>query len=354
MVGEFPELQGTMGRYYAPAAGLLTTSAAAAEEHYAPQGPSDAVPNAPVSVAVGLADRLDTLTGFWAIGEKPTGSGDPFALRRAALGTIRLILWHAFRVRLTSGHLSDPDAEPTSISPGIGLLGLSYRRYLRAALRGHFSERLATESMLERLAEKSDSRETGSSSTASISLAPASTRTDLRKDLLAFLHDRLKVYLRDLGIRHDVIDASLAMPNSDDLTLLVRRAEALQALLDTEDGTNLVQGFRRANNILTQAEERDGVEYSYGADAKFAREPEERALFAALDEAEAEIAPAMAEERFEDAMRAMARLRGPIDAFFEAVQVNAEDGVVRRNRLNLLARIRDICLGVADLRRLEG
>ena len=134
----------------------------------------------------------------------------------------------------------------------------------------------------------------------------------------------------------------------------MRRAEALQALLDTEDGENLVQGFRRANNILAQAEERDGVEYSYGAARKFAREPEERALFDALDAAEGEIAPAMEAERFEDAMRAMARLRGPIDAFFEAVQVNAEDGVVRRNRLNLLARIRAICLSVADLTRLEG
>ena len=174
------------------------------------------------------------------------------------------------------------------------------------------------------------------------------------KDLFAFIHDRLKIHLRDRGIRHDVIDASLAMPGSDDLTLLVRRAEALQALLATSDGENLVQGFRRANNILTQAEARDGVEYSFGADARFAREPEERALFEALDAAEAEIAPAMEAERFEDAMRAMARLRGPIDAFFEAVQVNAEDGVARRNRLNLLARIRAICLSVADLTRLEG
>ena len=167
-------------------------------------------------------------------------------------------------------------------------------------------------------------------------------------------HDRLKVYLRDRGIRHDVIDASLAMPGSDDLILLVRRAEALQSLLDTEDGENLVQGFRRANNILAQAEERDGVEYSFGADRRFAQAPEERALFDALDAAERQIAPAMEAERFEDAMRAMARLRGPIDAFFEAVQVNTENEAVRRNRLNLLSRIRAVCLQVADLSRLEG
>ena len=173
-------------------------------------------------------------------------------------------------------------------------------------------------------------------------------------DLLAFFHDRLKVHLRDEGIRHDVIDACLAMPNSDDLTLLVRRAEALSGFLKTEDGENLLQGFRRAANILTQAEEKDGVEYSYGADPKFAEAPEETALFAALDAAEARIAPAMETEDFAAAMEAMAALRAPIDAFFEAVQVNSDNRIVRRNRLNLLSRIRRTCLQVADLTRLEG
>lgn len=174
------------------------------------------------------------------------------------------------------------------------------------------------------------------------------------ESLLAFFHDRLKVYLRDLGIRHDVIDACLAMPGNDDLTLLVKRAEALAAFLKSDDGTNLIQGFKRANNILTQAEAKDGVEYSYGADPKFAETEEERALFAALDAAEAAIAPAMQAEDFAAAMAAMAALRGPIHAFFTAVQINTDNAVVRRNRLNLLSRIRQTCLSVADLTRIEG
>jgi glycyl-tRNA synthetase beta chain len=177
---------------------------------------------------------------------------------------------------------------------------------------------------------------------------------DLSTDLLAFFHDRLKVHLRDQGLRHDVIDACLTLDGGDDLTLVVKRAEALGAFLQTEDGENLVQGFRRANNILSQAEEKDGVEYSFGASVKFAETDEEKALFAALDAAEARIGPAMQSEDYADAMGAMADMRAPIDAFFEAVQVNAENEVVRRNRLNLLARIRGICLQVADLTRIEG
>lgn len=172
--------------------------------------------------------------------------------------------------------------------------------------------------------------------------------------LLSFFHDRLKVFLKDQGIRHDIIDACLAMPGNDDLTLLVKRAEALQAVMKTEDGANLLQGFKRANNILTQAEAKDGVEYSFGADPKFAETDEERALFAALDTAEATITPAMAVEDFPKAMAAMAALRAPIDAFFTAVQVNSDNQIVRRNRLNLLHRIRSICSGVADLTRIEG
>lgn len=172
--------------------------------------------------------------------------------------------------------------------------------------------------------------------------------------LLAFLHERLKVHLRDEGIRHDVIDACLAMPGADDLALLVRRAEALGDLLKTDDGENLLQGFKRANNILTQAEEADGVEYSFGPDPKLAETGAEAELFNALDAAQAEIEPAMAAEDFAAAMRAMAGLRAPIDAFFEAVQINTDNQTVRRNRLNLLHRIREICLQVADLRRVEG
>ena len=173
-------------------------------------------------------------------------------------------------------------------------------------------------------------------------------------DLLAFFHDRLKVYLRDQGIRHDVIDACLAMPGNDDLTLLVKRAEALSDLLKTDDGENLLQGFKRANNILTQAEEKDGVEYSFGPDPKLAETDAERALFKALDQAEAAISPAMASEDFATAMQAMAGLRAPIDAFFDAVQINADNQILRRNRLNLLHRIRETCLQVADLTKVSG
>ncbi|MGR3677295.1 MAG: glycine--tRNA ligase subunit beta [Paracoccaceae bacterium] len=284
MVYEFPELQGLMGRYYAVPAGHPAEVADAALEHYSPLGPSDDVPSASVSVAVALADKLDTLTGFWAIDEKPTGSKDPFALRRAALGVIRLVL----------------------------------ENDLTLPLKRIFDE------------------------------------NSWAADLLSFFHDRLKVFLRDQGVRHDVIDACIAMDGNDDLTLLVKRARALNDVLKTDDGENLVQGFKRANNILSQAEEKDGVEYSYGADVKFAEDDSEKALFAALTEAEKQIAPALEAENFSTAMAAMAALRAPIDAFFETVQVNSDNPVIRRNRLNLLRQIRQVCGQVADLTRVEG
>ena len=302
MVGEFPELQGTMGGYYARAAGLPEAVAAACKAHYSPLGPSDDVPTDPVSVAVALADKIDTLTGFWAIDEKPTGSKDPFALRRAALGVLRLVLGNDVRLSL--------NARPGPFATSSDLVW---------------------------------PRDVGT----------AQAFADIN-DLLAFLHDRLKVYLRDQGIRHDVIDACLAMPGNDDLTLLVNRAEALSAVLKTEDGANLLAGFKRANNILTQAEEKDGVEYSYGADLKFAENDAERALFTALDQAEATITPAVKTEDFATAMAAMAALRAPIDAFFTDVQVNSDNPIIRRNRLNLLHRIRSVCGQVADLKVIEG
>ncbi|MEM6309863.1 MAG: glycine--tRNA ligase subunit beta [Pseudomonadota bacterium] len=296
MVYEFPELQGLMGRYYIGETEKNLAIAAAAEEHYSPLGPSDDVPTNPISVAVALADKIDTLTGFWAINEKPTGSKDPFALRRAALGVIRLVL-----------------------------------------------ENSATLPMLE--------------------IASKANKEADAQDLLSFIHDRLKVYLREQGIRHDIIDACLSLnisapagatPGNDDLTLLVKRARALAETLKTEDGENLIQGFKRANNILTQAEEKDGVEYSYGADPKWAETDEERALFTALDQAEAKITPAMQAQDFTTAMTAMASLRSPIDAFFDAVKINADNDTIRRNRLNLLSRIRTTCGAVADLTKIEG
>ncbi|WP_273687467.1 glycine--tRNA ligase subunit beta [Ketogulonicigenium vulgare] len=299
MVGEFPELQGTMGGYYARAAGLSDAVANACKGHYQPLGPDDAVPHEAVSATVALADKLDTLTGFWAMDEKPTGSKDPFALRRAALGVIRLVLGNGLRLPL--------------------------RDTLAAPLAANFA-----------------------------ASGTAGETAPVAENLLGFFHDRLKVFLKDEGLSHDVIDACLAMPGNDDLDLLVRRARALQAFLKTDDGENLVQGFKRANNILTQAEAKDGVEYSFGADPAFAEDEVERALFAALTRAEGQITPAIAAEDFAGAMAAMAALRAPIDAFFAGVQVNAENAIVRRNRLNLLGQIRTICLQVADLSRLVG
>jgi glycyl-tRNA synthetase beta chain len=277
MVYEFPDLQGLMGRYYIEAAGEDAAIAAAAEEHYAPLGPSDDVPTAPVSVAVSLAEKIDKLCGFWSIDEKPTGSKDPFALRRAALGIIRIAL---------ENRLSVP--------------------------------------LLPSLGDKAWS-----------------------SDLLSFIHERLKTYLKDQNIRHDIIDACIAMDGNDDINLLVTRARALSQTLQTDDGENLIQGFKRANNILSQAEEADGVEYSYGADVKFAETDEEKTLFAALDTAEAA-------QDFTTAMSAMAKLRQPIDAFFETVQVNSDNATIRRNRLNLLSRIRTVCTSVADLTKIDG
>ena len=287
MVYEFPELQGVMGRYYALEAGMGADIALACEAHYSPLGPSDDVPKDPVSVAVALADKLDMLTGFWAINEKPTGSKDPFALRRAALGVIRLIMANQLILPLTT--------IIKSVDIGSG-----------------------------------------------------------SANLMEFFQDRLKGFLRDEGIRHDVIDACIAMPGNDDISLLAKRAHALQSMLVTDDGESLVQGFRRANNILSQAEKKDGVEYSYGADIKFAESDAEKMLFAALDKVDAKIKPAIGAQDFLSAMTAIATLRGPIDIFFEKVKINADSAMIRRNRLNLLSRIRNTCLSVADLSKLEG
>ncbi len=343
MVGEFPELQGTMGRYYALEAGEPAAVADAARDHYSPLGPSDAVPTAPVAVAVALADKIDTLTGFWAIDEKPTGSKDPFALRRAALGVIRLILVSDVSIRLSS-----------LIQKSIGL----------ATLHGYYDGQRSAQENLEGLlpsdlAEQAVISVQGRTKAidhhdgAAIAEAFPETRM-MTLDLLSFLHDRLKVYLRDQGIRHDIIDAVLAQEGSDDLVQVVNRATALNAMLATEDGRNLTQGLKRAGNILAQAEEKDGVEYSFGADVKFAETAEERALFTALDTAEPAIRHAMARQDFPAAMTAIAALRTPIDAFFEAVQVNTDNQIVRRNRLNLLSRIREAGRQIADFTRIEG
>jgi glycyl-tRNA synthetase beta chain len=358
MVYEFPELQGLMGRYYATHAGLPEAVAAACQDHYAPLGPSDDVPTAPVSVAVALADKIDLLTGFWAIDEKPTGSKDPFALRRAALGVIRLMLENGVRVSLhqvLSIHERDLRAslfraqnnaifeKEDEIAANLSLIAGISLEVAQERVDDMVNQRIVGEGSASILLEE-----------LGILLGDHVAEATETADLLSFIHDRLKVYLRDKGVRHDVIDACLAMPGADDLALLVARARALNAVLETEDGENLVQGYKRASNILAQAEAADGVEYSYGADVKFAETEEERALFAALAQAEAAISPAIEAEDFAGAMGAMAQLRGPVDAFFEAVQVNAESELLRRNRLNLLSQIRAICSKVADLSTLAG
>ncbi|SHM32867.1 glycyl-tRNA synthetase beta chain [Paracoccus solventivorans] len=365
MVGEFPELQGTMGRYYAQAAGMPDAVADAASDHYSPLGPSDEVPSAPVSVAVALADKLDTLTGFWAIDEKPTGSKDPFALRRAALGVIRLILSNKVRTNLMQflyeiGKIQFVEQYGEHV---VVTAGLAKNLLFELILSGNSVPTFEGEDEDSRFEAISDWVEGKLGAPVFNENNPNFVSEgeeekfdyDLAAhDLLAFLHDRLKVHLRDQGIRHDIIDAVLTMPGSDDLVLVVKRAEALAAFLKTEDGTNLLQGLKRTNNILSQAEDKDGVEYSFGADPKYADTDQERALFAALDAAEPAIRAAVAAEDFPAAMSAIAALRTPVDAFFEAVQVNSDNQILRRNRLNLLSRIRETGRLIADFGRIEG
>ncbi len=280
VVGEFPEVQGLMGRYYATHAGEDPSVAAAIEEHWKPQGPSDRVPTSPVSIAVALADKLDTLVGFWTIDEKPTGSKDPFALRRAALGVIRIVLENSVRLPIAGFAARTPD-------------------------------------------------------------------------LLAFFADRLKVQLREQGTRFDLVDAVFALGGQDDLLLIVKRVEALGALLATDDGKNLLAGYKRAANIL-KAEEKKGTAVAAAVDAGLFKEAEEKALAAAVETAAKAAHAAVASEDFEAAMKALASLRAPVDAFFDKVLVNDADAGVRANRLALLTVLREACHQVADFSKIEG
>ena len=277
VVGEFPELQGAMGRYYALHDKEDVAVADAARDHYKPVGPSDAVPSDKVAIAVALADKLDALTGFFAAGEKPTGSGDPFALRRAALGVIRILLENKLRFSLTGSN-----------------------------------------------------------------------------DLLFFFADRLKVALKERGVRHDLIDAVFSLGNEDDLVRLVARVEALQAFLKTDDGKNLLAGYKRAANILKAEEKKDGITYISEVDETLLPEPADKALHAALVKAIGAIGPALDKEDFAASMQQMAALRVPVDAFFEAVKVNADDPKIRANRLHLLAGLRAALHRVADFSKIEG
>ena len=293
MVGEFPELQGLMGRYYASAQGEDPRVAAALEDHYKPQGPNDRIPTDAVSVAVALADKIDTLVGFWAINEKPTGSKDPYALRRAALGVIRLVLENALRLHL--------------------------RDIFHAA-----------------------------ASTLVVGAPDAD-------DLMAFFADRLKVYLRDKGARHDLIDAVFALGGQDDLAMVVKRVDALGGFLDSADGANLLSGYRRAANILRAEEKKDGAGAFAGRHAPALRAlAEEHAFAETLERARADVQSCITQEDFAGAMRALAALRAPVDAFFEKVTVNADDPALRANRLKLLGELRETMHQVADFSKIAG
>ena len=299
MVGEFPEVQGLMGRRYAEMQGEAPSVAAAIDDHYKPQGPSDRVPTDAVAVAVALVDKLDTLVGFWAIDEKPTGSKDPYALRRAALGVVRLVLENRLNLAL------------------------------KTSLSRHFALIAQTSAVL--------------------------VEADASMDLLSFFHDRLKVYLRDSGARHDLIDAVLASGQQDDLLMIVRRVEALGSLLDSDDGKNLLAGYKRAANILRAEEKKDGEGAFAGAvDGKLLQLDQEKALASALATVTLQVSEAVKAENFAGAMAALATLRPAVDAFFDGVTVNADEAELRVNRLRLLAQLREATRSVADFGLIQG
>jgi glycyl-tRNA synthetase beta chain len=316
MVGEFPELQGLMGRYYAANQGEDASVAAAIEEHYKPQGPSDRVPSDPVSIVVALADKIDTLTGFWAIDEKPTGSKDPYALRRAALGVIRIVLENGLRLRLSR---------------------------VMAGLVPAIHER------------------------GDVDARPKAGHDPVESDLLAFFADRLKVYLRDQGARHDLIDAVFALPGQDDLLMIVRRVEALGKFLDTDDGKNLLAGYRRAANILRIEEKKDGAgAFDEKSEPALMNDPFEKHLWgtvqSTVSDARMHLTKAqevgqsktVSEAAFEGAMESLSTLRTAIDAFFERVTVNADEPSIRKNRLRLLNEFRRAVHEIADLSKIVG
>jgi len=336
VVGEFPELQGAMGRKYALLQDEDEAVAAALEEHYKPQGPSDVVPKNPVSVAVALADKLDTLVGFWAIDEKPTGSKDPYALRRAALGVIRLLLSQEWKFSLL----------PLFRSAFAALKEGQVQRKLR-----EFEAKLAAENSGDVDGEQDIDNALRNYEAEVRAEADRSAELVLA-DLLSFLHDRFKVHLKEEGARYDAIDAVLT-PEADNLLLVARRLEALIVFINEEDGKNLLAGTKRAANILA-AEEKKGTKVADKVDASLLREAEEKALFEAVTLASTEAEAAIAREDFNGAMLALAKLRSPVDTFFEKVLVNDEDENVRANRLALLDLIRTATGKVADFSKIAG
>jgi glycyl-tRNA synthetase beta chain len=338
MVGEFPELQGVMGRYYALAQKEPGPVANAIADHYRPLGPNDLVPAEPVAVAVALADKLDLLTGFWAIDEKPTGSRDPFALRRAALGVIRLVVDNKAKL------------------PLLPELGRQMMRFLDvAAINGPMADLIA---MQAEALKHSKAREGNGD------LAAAAAATEFERlraevlekrclDLLGFFHERLKVMLRDAGARHDLVDAVIT-PRSDDMLQITQRVEALSAFLSSEDGKNLLAGYKRAVNIVVAEEKKDGAAYTGTLALAALKGQEEAALARAVEIAHAGAQQKVNSGNFAGAMASLAQLRGPVDTFFEKVLVNDPDPVLRANRLNLLARLRDTMHLVADFSKVAG
>jgi glycyl-tRNA synthetase beta chain len=339
VVGEFPELQGLMGKYYALAQGEDASVAAASEEHYKPQGPADRVPTDPVSIAVALADKIDTLVGFWAIDEKPTGSKDPYALRRAALGVIRLIVDSGLRIHLLSASLQPLRRLRLSAN-------ITEQRRLQTV---QAKENPKTAQAFAQLAVEARELE------ARFRLGAPEQADELmvRHELLSFFADRLKVQLRDQGARHDLVDAVFALGGQDDLLMIVRRVEALGKFLDTDDGKNLLAGTKRANNILAIEEKKDKRKFEGEPNPALYGLAEEKALANAIDLAKVEGSVAVMNEDFESAMSAMAKLRPAVDAFFDKVKVNDDDPNVRENRLKLLNEIRSATRAVADFSRIQ-
>jgi glycyl-tRNA synthetase beta chain len=344
VVGEFPELQGLMGKYYALAQGEDASVAAACEDHYKPLGPNDRVPGDPVSTAVALADKIDTLVGFWAIDEKPTGSKDPYALRRAALGIIRIVLENQVRLPLYERAIFH---------------SLFFAERTLSTFEGLVARRAKPlEFMVPGIAEAIAKRAREITRSAKVVETAAEHFDAIILDLLSFFADRLKVQLREQGARHDLVDAVFALEGQDDLLLIVRRVEALGNLLESDDGKNLLAGYKRATNIIRIEEKKDGREYVGRPDPSLYRQDEEWALAKAIDVAKKEAASAVKAEDFAAAMRAMAKLRPHVDAFFDKVTVNVADGAdktkLRENRLKLLNEIRDATRTVADFSKIEG
>lgn len=331
VVGEFPELQGLMGKYYALAQGADASVAAASEDHYKPQGPADRVPADPVSIAVALADKIDTLVGFWAIDEKPTGSKDPYALRRAALGVIRLIVENGLR---------------------LNILDFTRRFVQIYNEKSKFDD--ATYAVAASQVKESEPKKTIIGEALDThTLAKVLWLQKSLLDLLSFFADRLKAQLRDQGARHDLVDAVFALEGEDDLLMVVRRVEALGKFLESDDGKNLLAGTKRASNILSIEEKKDKRTFDGAPDASLFKLDEEKKLATAIAQVKPEASEAVAREDFASAMTAMAKLRPAVDAFFDKVKVNDEDKTVRENRLKLLNEIREATRAVADFSKIQ-